>query len=122
MKFLYLLVFFLLSTLLSAQEGIVVKLWPDGIPNQQITEEEENVAVTTNNVIISNVQDPTIEVFLPNRSAANGKAVIICPGGSYKVLSYKKEGIDLAKKLNAHGIAGIVLKYRLPNSKSSTEM
>ena len=106
--------------MLSAQEGIVVKLWPDGIPTQQIVQEEENVIVT-DNVRISNVQDPTIEVFLPDRSEANGQAVIICPGGSYKWQSYKKEGVDMAKKLNAHGIVGIVLKYRLPNSKSLIE-
>ncbi|MDL5511193.1 alpha/beta hydrolase [Arenibacter sp. M-2] len=120
MKFLYILAFLGLSTLLSGQEGIVVKLWPNGVPKQQIAQEGE-IVIVTDNVRISNVQDPTIEVFLPDRSEANGQAVIICPGGSYKWLSYKKERVDMAKKLNAHGIAGIVLKYRLPNSKSLIE-
>ncbi len=44
-------------------------------------------------------------------------AVIICPGGGYSGLAIDHEGYDIAKKLSAHGIVGIVLKYRLPNGE-----
>ena len=66
------------------------------------------------------MQIPQLEVFLPNKRSANGQAVIICPGGGYARLSYDWEGTDFAKLLNAHGIAAFVLKYRLPDSLTST--
>ncbi|MDH5610643.1 MAG: alpha/beta hydrolase, partial [Cyclobacteriaceae bacterium] len=48
-----------------------------------------------------------------------GQAVVICPGGGYGILAYDWEGTDIAKWLNTHGIAGIVLKYRLPDEASN---
>ena len=39
--------------------------------------------------------------------------VVICPGGGYGNLSMDKEGSQIAAWLNARGIAGFVLKYRL---------
>lgn len=44
----------------------------------------------------------------------NGAAVIICPGGGYGGLVTGPEGHGIAAWLNQHGIAGIVLEYRLP--------
>ena len=68
---------------------------------------------------ISLVQQPGIEIYLPSKQSATGQAVVICPGGGYGILAYDWEGTDIAKWLNANGIAAIVLKYRLPNSKSN---
>ena len=70
---------------------------------------------------IANVQIPTIEVYLPTKQIATGEAVVIFPGGGYGILAYDWEGTDFAKWLNAQGIAGIVVKYRLPISKSLTD-
>jgi acetyl esterase/lipase len=44
----------------------------------------------------------------------NGAALVICPGGGYGGLVTKGEGHGIAAWLNQHGIAGIVLEYRLP--------
>lgn len=82
------------------------------------TDEVEKVE-STDIIRISKVQSPEIAVFLPSKKTATGQAVIICPGGGYAYLSYNWEGTDVAKLLNAKGIAAIVLKYRLPNSKSN---
>ncbi len=46
----------------------------------------------------------------------NGTAVIICPGGGYRNLVTGPEGTGIAQWLNSHGITGIVLEYRLPQS------
>jgi acetyl esterase/lipase len=62
------------------------------------------------------VARPDLTVFLPEKSKATGIAVIICPGGGYTGLAIDHEGYDIAKKLNEKGIAGFVLKYRLPNA------
>jgi len=51
-------------------------------------------------------------VHLPAKP--NGAAVVICPGGGYGGLVVGGEGHGIARWLNDHGIAGIVLEYRLP--------
>lgn len=56
----------------------------------------------------------TMTVFLPDEDLANGAAIVICPGGGYAGVSIDKEGFDVARWLVKKGIAGIVLKYRLP--------
>lgn len=94
-------------------------LWPAGnIPNFKKTNEVEK-RDTSGIVRISLVQQPGIEIYLPSKQSATGQAVVICPGGGYGILAYDWEGTDIAKWLNANGIAAIVLKYRLPNSKSN---
>ena len=55
---------------------------------------------------------PTLTPFFPAADKATGASVVICPGGGYGGLA-SHEGRDYALWLNAHGIAGFVLKYRL---------
>jgi acetyl esterase/lipase len=57
----------------------------------------------------------TITVYRPAKP--NGTAAVICPGGGYGGLVTGAEGSGIAKWLNAHGITGIVLEYRLPNGR-----
>ena len=94
-------------------------LWPkDSIPNYQDSGETEQTEIT-DFIRLSLVQEPDIAVYLPPKRCATGEAFLICPGGSYGVLSYDWEGVQIAKWLNTKGIAGIIVKYRLPNSKSN---
>ncbi len=59
---------------------------------------------------------PTLTVHLPLADKANGTALLICPGGGYGGLMLSYEGHDIAAWLNARGVAGFVLKYRVaPN-------
>lgn len=99
---------------------LVVPLWEGGVPNSKETTAEEQNEIT-DKLRISHVLNPTIEVYLPSHGYATGQAVVICPGGGYGILAYTWEGTDIAKMLNAHGIAGIVLKYRLPDDDSNIE-
>jgi len=108
-----------LSFQLSYAQDATVPLWPAGkVPNYQKTDEVEK-SESTDIVRISKVQSPEIAVFLPAKKNSTGQAIIICPGGGYAYLAYNWEGTDVAKLLNAKGITAIVLKYRLPNSKSN---
>lgn len=95
----------------------IIKLWPKEIPNHQESSEVE-IQEKGDLLWIENVQEPTLEVFLPSKDRANGMAVVLCPGGGYAGLSYEHEGTDVAKLLNSEGYAAFVLKYRLPQSKS----
>ncbi len=47
----------------------------------------------------------------------NGAAVVICPGGGYRILAIDHEGYQIAEWLNNLGIAAFVLKYRLPDAR-----
>jgi acetyl esterase/lipase len=60
--------------------------------------------------------DATITVHRPAKG--NGAAVVICPGGGYGRLVTGPEGHGIAAWLNRHGIAGVVLEYRLPAGRS----
>lgn len=97
----------------------IIPLW-SFVPNSQKSDEVE-IGEEKDILRISKVQEPSIEVYLPSKRLANGRAIVICPGGGYGYLSYDWEGTDFAKWLNSKGIAGIVLKYRLPDSKSVKE-
>lgn len=110
-------IFFIVNCAMSQE--IILPLWPAGqIPNYQKTNEKE--IIDSGEIIhISMVQSPDITVYTPSKRIATGQAVIICPGGGYGTLAYSWEGTDIAKLLNAKGITAIVLKYRLPNSKSN---
>ncbi|RYD41249.1 MAG: alpha/beta hydrolase, partial [Verrucomicrobiaceae bacterium] len=52
----------------------------------------------------------------------NGTALVICPGGGYGMLVKDGEGHGIAKWLNAHGITGVVLEYRLPSGRSKVPL
>jgi acetyl esterase/lipase len=97
-------------------QDIILSLWPEGIPNYKATGSEEKWD-TSDIIAVTNVQNPEIAVYLPAERQSTGEAVIICPGGGYWALAYNWEGIDIAKWLNSKGIAGIILKYRLPTSE-----
>ena len=66
--------------------------------------------------VVYNVSRPTLTVFTPEASKANGTAVIIAPGGAFHALSINSEGFDVAKWLAQKGITCFVLKYRLAHS------
>lgn len=55
-----------------------------------------------------------LQVFLPSKEKANGAAIVLCPGGGYIRHVTDREGYPIATWLNEHGIATIILEYRLP--------
>jgi len=65
--------------------------------------------------IIYRVLRPSLDIYLPADGKATGAAAIVCPGGSYKVLTYAGEGIATAKAFAQRGVTAFVLKYRLPD-------
>jgi acetyl esterase/lipase len=116
-------VFMLLASMLLSctTQAQVIPLWPENAVPNQIENNVQEVHEVTNILRISKVQEPTIEVYLPEKSIATGKAFVIFPGGGYSILAYDWEGTDIAKFLNTHGIAGIVVKYRLPSDATQID-
>lgn len=73
-----------------------VLLWPDGAPGAVGNELGDK---------------PSIRIYPAEKP--NGAAIVICPGGGYRVLAYDHEGTQVAKWLNTIGVTGVVLQYRL---------
>jgi acetyl esterase/lipase len=73
-------------------------LWPDGAPGALGTAPEDR---------------PKITIYRAPAGAANGTAVLVCPGGSYRTLASAHEGKDVAEWLNTLGVSAFVLQYRL---------
>lgn len=66
--------------------------------------EKENRTNQWQTRVVFNVANPTLTVFQPDPSKANGTAVVICPGGALFALSIDSEGFDVARWLNTKGV------------------
>lgn len=98
--------FVLSQTWLHAQQPLELKLWPEGMPNDNgMTCQEENGVLY--------VGEPTLTVY--PATEGNGMAIVACPGGGYGKLAMDHEGKDMAAWFNNQGITYAVLKYRMPN-------
>lgn len=95
-------------------------LWPDHPPEFVEAAPEETVDKSGN---IENVSTPAITVYLPPKGQSTGLALIVCPGGSYRLLGWTTHVALTASYFNARGIAVIGLKYRTspPNKISPTD-
>lgn len=101
-------------------QPFTVKLWPEGIPGSIEDKTYEERIITAEDGRITRcerVKYPDLTVFLPPAEKATGVAVLICPGGGYAALAFDHEGNAIARWLNENGIAGIILKYRLPSDR-----
>ena len=101
----------------AAAKPVMVDLWPAGkVPGEKAgalgpEKRTEKAGVVTS---ITDVSVPSIEVHLPPKDKATGVAIVIAPGGGYKNLAWDHEGEQIAAWANSRGIAGVVLKYRVP--------
>ncbi|HIW66469.1 MAG TPA: alpha/beta hydrolase [Candidatus Alistipes intestinipullorum] len=84
-----------------AAHPIVLPLYPDG---------------SVHEIADGGTWEPEVHVYLPETSG--GLAVVVCPGGGYKGLSFGSEGQSVAKWLNERGIAAIVVRYRMPRERA----
>ena len=102
---------------LRSAEPITLKLWPDGPPSAMAPKSEATLKqiqsygpITPTHV--SDVTDPTITIFRPEKP--NGASVVVAPGGGYMFLSYASEGTQVCEWLNTLGVTAVLLKYRTP--------
>ena len=98
----------------------VIPLYPDLIPDSKPVPDEEksDTNATTGRIMIGKISRPTLTVYLPPKEKANGAAVIIMPGGGYRMVAAVHEGSEVAQRFNDMGVAAFVLKYRLPSDET----
>ncbi|MFB3777699.1 MAG: alpha/beta hydrolase [Bryobacteraceae bacterium] len=103
----------LVSTGLYGQQSNVIKVWPGKAPgSENWTFSERITEGPDGGKTYSNVSDPTLTIYLPEPGRAKGAAVILCPGGGMRALSFP-EPERTAAWLNDKGIAAFILKYRV---------
>jgi acetyl esterase/lipase len=73
-------------------------LWEHEVPGAKGTGDEDN---------------PTLTFYGSLDPANSGTAVIVAPGGSYRILAINHEGRQVANWLNSLGVTAFVLRYRL---------
>ena len=108
------------NSFLIGQDRPSIEIWPKGLPAGSIKlppakvkdlKEKEKVHPRGH---VLYCDTPTLSVYLADPKIATGCGVIICPGGSYNVLAWQHEGVQLAEWFNSIGVTAFILKYRVP--------
>ena len=120
----FLVTFCYLSTsLLGAAAPQVFPLWPGTPPGppakvegeeRDLTKPDDKLIAGRRIIKLGHVSTPQMHVYLPDKTKANGGAVLVCPGGGFSILAWDLEGTEVAEWLNSLGFAAIVVKYRVP--------
>jgi acetyl esterase/lipase len=102
-------------------EPAQVPLWKDGAPGTEghRDEAERPVPGHEKEGWVTNINNPTLTVYLPPADQATGAAIVVAPGGGHQFLAIEHEGHQVGKWLAEHGIAGLVLKYRCYRQEGS---
>jgi acetyl esterase/lipase len=99
-----------------------IPIWP-GTPPDATPVAAPEVAITVKDspvagrpwTEVDNVSQPTMTVYSPP-GKNTGVAVVVFPGGGYKILAIDLEGSEVCDWLTSKGITCVLLKYRVPNS------
>lgn len=111
------------NSLLGAASPQVFPLWPDTPPGpvakvegaeRDLTKTDDKLIAGRRIIKLGHVSTPQMHVYLPEKTKANGAAVLVCPGGGFSILAWDLEGTEVAEWLNSLGFAAIVVKYRVP--------
>jgi acetyl esterase/lipase len=100
-----------------------IPIWPGGVPDAKPATAPEIDTTTSKDPLIAgkpvlrlgNVATPTMTRYSP-KSKNTGAAVVVFPGGGYRILAIDLEGTEVCDWLTSAGITCILLKYRVPDS------
>ena len=109
-----------LCVMTTQAQDLTIKLWDNataphsnGLSGADKDEGEERV---------SNTNVAELFIYEADPAKATGQAVVICPGGGYRLLAMGHEGHQYAEWMAENGITTAVLKYRLPNTTPQVPM
>jgi acetyl esterase/lipase len=99
-----------------------VSIWPGTAPGETgAIGPEHDTTTTADNLIagrpvirLGDVTDPTMTVYSPRADIDTGAAVVVFPGGGFRILAIDLEGTEVCQWLNSIGVTGVLLKYRVP--------
>lgn len=104
----------------ASAEVPVIKLWPEGRIPLRTSDAPEKVNPSKDDIVrLTDVNEPSLTVYLAKDTGRPSPAVMICPGGGYGILAWNHEGTEVAEWLNGQGISAFVLKYRVPKNRDA---
>lgn len=95
-----------------------VAIWPGAVPDALPQPKPESVGTPPGRVWwprANDVSRPTMTRY-PPKGRNTGVAVVVFPGGGYRMLAMDLEGTEICDWLTARGITCVLLKYRVPGS------
>ena len=107
MRKLFMIGALLVSSFLSAQHPIQVKL-----AEEKTVDEKPVIKGWING---DEYTEATLTIYPAKKN--NGQAIVACPGGGYAGIATTHEGHDMAAWFNTQGITYAVLHYRMPYGK-----
>src|SRR6059036_1674005 len=97
-----------------------VPVWPKKPPDAQAVAGPEVVTTRKDPLVagkpwlaVERVSQPTMTVYSP-KGKNTGVAVVVFPGGGYRLLAIDLEGTEVCDWLTSRGITCVLLKYRVP--------
>ena len=104
-----------------------ISLWPNGAPGSVTAKGPEQDTSTAKDhqvagravVRLGNVSSPTISLYLAHSDsvgASGGPAMVVFPGGGYRIVAIDLEGTEVCDWLNSIGVNCVLLKYRVPDT------
>jgi acetyl esterase/lipase len=102
-----------------------ITIWPGAVPDAQPAAGPEVTATTGKEslvagrpwVYVSHVSRPMLTVYAPT-GKNTGVAVVVFPGGGYRILAMDLEGTEVCDWLTSKGITCVLLKYRVPGEEN----
>lgn len=97
-------------------------LWPEGVElaQPQVTGPERSYPVEPHEyvagrpwTVLENVVTPSMTIY-PAQGQNTGAAIVVFPGGGYRILAIDLEGTEICEAFVTRGITCAVLKYRVP--------
>lgn len=109
-----------LCVMTAQAQDLTIKLWDNATAphSNHLSGEDKDEGQER----ISNTNIAELFIYEANPAKATGQAVVICPGGGYRLLAMGHEGHQYAKWMAENGITTAVLKYRLPNTTPQVPM
>jgi acetyl esterase/lipase len=106
-----------------AADRFTIALWPGAAPGApanlpaeaDTTTAKDNLIAGRPLIRLGNVSSPTLTLYQP-RNGSTGAAVVVFPGGGYRILAIDLEGTEVCDWLNSAGITCVLLKYRVPDT------
>jgi acetyl esterase/lipase len=98
-------------------------VWPHSAPGVPANPGQEGDTTTAKDrlvagravIRIGNVSAPTLTLYAPT-AKSTGAAVVVFPGGGYRILAIDLEGTEVCDWLTSAGVACVLLKYRVPDT------
>jgi acetyl esterase/lipase len=102
---------------------LTMNLWPNGAPGAVANPKPEADMTTAKDrpvagkpvIRLGNVSNPTLTVYSPKGKKSDA-AVVVFPGGGYRIVAIDIEGTEVCDWLNSTGVTCILVKYRVPDS------